>query len=1105
MKFKILAALLFISGFLMSQDSPRWMRHISMSPDGSEIVFTYQGDLYKVSAQGGEAKQLTFHVAHDYHAVWSKDGSKIAFASDRYGNFDVYVMDAMGGPAERLTFHSASEKPFSFSADDQTVIFGATRQDDVKHRQYPTGSQPELYSVAVGGSRVNQELTIPAEYVSFNNDGTKMLYHDKKGGENEWRKHHTSSITRDIWVYDKANNQHTMLTTNNGEDRQPLFTEDNDNFFFLSEDGGSYNVYKSSVSAPTQRTKVTNFELHPVRFLSYGGGKLCFGFDGEIYTLQEGGQPFKVPVTIRTQSPTNEDKFISVSGGIREMAISPNGKEIAFVARGEVFVTSVDHSYTKRLTNTPEQERFVTWSHDGNSVIYSSERNSKWSIYETKKVREEEPFFYVSTLLEESVLIESEDDNYLAEVSPDGKSIAYVSGRRTIKVLDVEKKTTVDILTPEELFHMRDGDKYYKWSPDSKWLLVDWSKSLSNSDVLLVKSDGTKKVNLSKSGYYDYSPKWVNKGKQMLWFSNRHGLKSYATSGQTQSDVYTMFFDKEAWDKFRLSEEDFKLQKELEEANKKKKKEKEKKKKEEEEKKKAAEKGKKKSKKDKKKEEEEKEDKKEEEKKDTTVVLAFDWDNMEDYKSKLTIHSSNLGDAVLSKDGETLYYLARFEKNYNLWSTNLRTKETKIAMKLGANYGRLEWDKDQKNLFLLYNGKIAKIDPSKASNKGIKLGGEIEFDKTAERHAMFDHVWNRTKNIFYHSNFHGIDWDQMKTEYEKYIPSIGNSYEFSEMLSEMLGELNVSHAGAGYRGAGIPNRDATASLGIFMDYKHTADGILISEVVKGGPLDKAEIKVEVGDIIEKIDGELVRADQDVAKYLNRKSNKFTLLEIIKKKDGTREQIVMKPISSGAFNRLLYKRWVETNRKEVEEKSGGKLGYVHIAGMNDGQFRNTYEAMMGRYFESDAVIIDTRFNGGGDLVADLAMFFTGEPFISYETEAKVVGGEPTSRWTKPTLAMFNESMYSDGHCFACGYSDLKLGKTVGMPVPGTCSFAGWEGLPDGSFWGVVPVSAKDKQGNWMENNQTEPTILVKNMPGKIDNGIDEQLEVAIEELLKDVGN
>ena len=212
---------------------------------------------------------------------------------------------------------------------------------------------------------------------------------------------------------------------------------------------------------------------------------------------------------------------------------------------------------------------------------------------------------------------------------------------------------------------------------------------------------------------------------------------------------------------------------------------------------------------------------------------------------------------------------------------------------------------------------------------------------------------------------------------------------------------------------------------------------------------------------------------------------------------------LKPISLDAESRLLYDRWVKMNEKEVEKESNGQLGYVHIPGMGDGPYRSIYQDMMGKYSEKKGVIIDTRFNGGGDLVADLAMFFTGVPFITYATETKVVGGEPTSRWTKPTLSIFNESMYSDGHCYAQGYTDLKIGKTVGMPVPGTCSFAGWEGLQNGGYWGVVPISAKNKAGEWMENNQTEPTIQVKNMPGQIDNGIDQQLLRSIRELLKDV--
>jgi len=478
-------AVLF-TGVSFAQTNPQWIRYQTISPDGSTIVFTYKGDLYSVASTGGDATQLTFHEAHDYMPVWSKDGKSISFASDRYGNFDIYMMSAQGGAAKRLTFHSNDEKPFTFSADGKNVIFGALRMDTKEHRQYPTGSQPELYSVPVNGGRVDQIFTVPAEFVQINKDGSQMFYHDKKGGENEWRKHQTSSITRDIWTFDTKSKAHKMITSFEGEDRQPVYSSDEKSLYYLSEESGNFNVHKLSLANPSQNTQLTNFDLHPVRFLSMGNGTLSFGYDGELYTMKEGEQPKKVNVNIRTQEKSNSDKFITINGGVQEMAVHPNGKEIAFVARGEVFVTSIDGSLTNRVTNTPETERFITFTPDGKSLVYSSERNGKWSIYKSEKVREEEPFFFASTLLKEGAVVETKEDNYLPEYSPDGKKLAYIAGRRTLRVQDVESGNTVDLLTPEDLFHMRDGDKYFTWIPDSKWLLVDWNKLRNHSDVLLL-------------------------------------------------------------------------------------------------------------------------------------------------------------------------------------------------------------------------------------------------------------------------------------------------------------------------------------------------------------------------------------------------------------------------------------------------------------------------------------------------------------------------------------------------------------------------------------------------------------------------------------------
>jgi C-terminal processing protease CtpA/Prc len=318
----------------------------------------------------------------------------------------------------------------------------------------------------------------------------------------------------------------------------------------------------------------------------------------------------------------------------------------------------------------------------------------------------------------------------------------------------------------------------------------------------------------------------------------------------------------------------------------------------------------------------------------------------------------------------------------------------------------------------------------------------------------------------------------------------------------MLGELNVSHSGSGAR-TSSSNADSTASLGIFYDFAYQGDGIKISEVITDGPLDKAKFNVKAGDIITKIDNQAITQDLDWPVLLNRKEGKFVLLEVYDEANKSTSQITVKPISLGDEGRLLYQRFVKVNEDEVLARSNGQLGYVHLPSMSDAPYRSIYDDMMGRFFNKKAMVVDARNNGGGDLVADLAMFFSGESFLTYATADRVMGGEPTSRYTKPVISIFNESMYSDGHCYASGYTDLKIGKSVGMPVPGTCSFAGWERLSDGVYWGVVPISAKNKAGEWLENNQTSPDIIIKNLPGIVDAGRDQQLERTVDEMMQDL--
>ncbi len=1068
-----LAALAAAADLPAADNVPTWLRYPAISPDGATIAFVYKGDIYRVPSDGGLAVLLTLNEAHETGPVWSRDGKSIAFASDRYGNYDVFVMPAAGGEARRLTFHSAAEFPYSFTPDDKAVLFGAARLDSADNRTFPTGSQPELYKVPAAGGRAVQILGTPGEDAKLSRDGRLLIYHDRKGGENDWRKHHTSAIARDIWVYDVGTGAHRRVTTFAGEDRSPVLADGDKAFYYLSEESGTFNVRRMSVAGGAS-TPITKFTKNPVRFLSLAAnGTLCFGYDGAIYTQPgDAAAPTLVPVLISADARANGEIVVPVNGGAREFAVSPNGKEIAVVVRGGIFASSVDGGVTKRVTSSFGDETSVSFSPDGNAVVYASERDGRWGVYETRRTRAEEPYFYASTVLRETPLVVNARQNTEPAYSPDGKRLAFVEDRTTLKVLDLATKRTVTLLTDRELAPSADGAQYYQWSPDGQWLLFDYAvPGFAPGEVGLVKADGSGRiVNLTESGFEDRQAKWILGGQGMIWFSNRDGLKSVAQSGGAQSDAYALFFTREAWDRFRLTKEEAALLKDIED---------------------------KKTKPEAPKDKPEPADK---EKKEAVKPLVIDWADLALRKSRLTIHSSSLGDALVNKDGDTLYYLARFEKGLNLWTTNLKTRETKMLAPLNANGGRMVWDKDQKSIFLMSDGSIAKIDPGSGKRDPIGIRGEMTVDVAAERKAQFEHVWRRVLETFYTAGYHGADWNGLKPVYEKHLGGVGDGYDMAELLSEMLGELNVSHSGARY-GRTVENADETASLGAFYDTTFEGPGVKIVEVMTGGPLDKAGMNIVPGTVIEAVDGETIAPDRGLERYLNRKAGQNVLLAL---SGPAKREITVKPVTPREESGLLYRRWVLRNQAEVEKASGGRLGYIHVPGMSDGAYRSAFEEVMGKFADKEALVVDTRFNGGGDLVADLAMFLSGKKFFDYTTDKRSTGYEPNFRWTKPSISIVGEAQYSDGHCYAFAYQYLKLGKLVGMPVPGTCSFAGWEMLGDsGVRWGVVPMGVKVEGVGYLDNHQTEPDIKVMNTYEKVVKGRDEQLEAAVAELLKEI--
>ena len=330
---RIGGALLLLATCVLA-DEARWIRYPAISPDGRWIAFSYAGDIWRVSVDGGAATPVTTHIGHEKQPVWSPDGRWIAFASDRHGNYDVFLVPAEGGPARRLTFHSSTDAPTGFTRDGKEVLFSATRLD-APEANVGSAWFSELYAVSIDGGRPRQLLTTPALHARPSPDGTKIVYEDFKGWENAWRKHHVSAVTRDIWVFDLASGKHTKLTTWRGEDREPVWTKQG--IAFLSERSGSFNVYRLA-EPPVALTKHKPF---PVRFLSAADdGTLCYACNGVIWVQRPGEESRRLRVTVRTGAKENAVRAMTLRSGATKMAVSPNGQEVAFVVRGEVFVAS---------------------------------------------------------------------------------------------------------------------------------------------------------------------------------------------------------------------------------------------------------------------------------------------------------------------------------------------------------------------------------------------------------------------------------------------------------------------------------------------------------------------------------------------------------------------------------------------------------------------------------------------------------------------------------------------------------------------------------------------------------------------------------------------
>jgi len=1041
-----------------AQEKAGWLRSNDISPDGSTIVFSYKGDIYTVGVEGGEARQITSSTAYESNPRWSRDGKHIVFSSYREGSQDIFVTSDKGGVPSRLTSYQGNEQALATTSDG-AVLFTANILPDTQYSRYPGNDQ--LYKVDINGGKPELVTSLTLSNLSVNKDGV-ILFEDYKGVEDDMRKHHTSSVTRDIWML--KDNSYTKLSAFIGEDRNPVWAPDADTFYYLSEQGGNFNVWRSSISNPDTCTQVTDLPVHPVRYLSIAdNGTMVFSYNGDLYRMKDGTEPVKLEITVLRDENGKVKTRRSINSGVNGIAVSSNGKDVAIEARGDIFMTTVDFKSTRRITNTSEAERGVTFSADGRELYYCAERNGHWGIWKSYMTDKDDDYFTFTFDFKEELVSDPDSDCMYPSVSPDGKSLAYFKDRTEIVVRDIRSGKERTVLSGA-LYSYQDGDLSFEWSPDSRFILCNYEAGggWNNPDVALIELESGKVTNLTQSGYNDHSFRWALGGKAMTWMSDKSGYRSHGSWG-SDDDVYIMFFDGVEYYNFTRDAQQEGIDKLLSGDDKKK------------------------------------------EKKDSTETdkkkikdLVLDLDNIEDRIIKLTPLSGSLSDYILSPDGSKLYYLQRLEKSIDLCQLDTRSKSVKVIQK-GVS-GTIYPDPDDKHFFLVSSLSFKRYDYASGGSKAITFSDEYDYFPAREREYMLNHAWKLVKDKFYDKTIHGIDWDGFRDNYLALLPYVDNSFDFRELLSEFLGELNASHTG------GVLRTMASAStgrLGVFYDDTFEGPGLKVKEVMPGSCLSVAYPELKAGDVILAVDGKKIEPLTSWYDALDRKSGVSVLITL----DTGRkiEDFYVKTASSDS--ELLYRRWVRSREKLVEELSGGRLGYVHVKGMDSESFREVFSKALGRYRNCEALVVDIRHNTGGWLHDDLASFLNGKAYMDFIPRGQYIGTEPYNKWNKPSCVVMCEDNYSDASGFPYIYQKLGIGKLVGTSVPGTMTAVWWENLLDPTLTIGVPevTSVSRFDGSILEGQQIEPDIYVENTPESLVEGRDLQIEAAVRELLDQLGD
>lgn len=1048
-----------------------------ISPDASTIAFSYQGDIWTVPSEGGRANRLTIHEGYESSPIWNMKNQQIAFNSDRFGNRDVFVVSAKGGVPKRLTYHSAHDSVTSFNGNDE-VLFASRRLYTQVERE------AEILSVNTSGKRTESRFLDALGFDAVASpDGNKIAF--VRGTARTSREDYRGPANRNIWVYDIVADTYTQLTEHAGTDFMPKW-KGNNSLYFISPRSGKYNVHLMNLNPKVQITQITNET-------EFGINHYSLDQNGQNIVYQAGDQivhfdiatSTKKPLDIDVKSDFRFDPIVNkkVKDNIDQYSVSPNGKFTAYVTRGDIYVKRNDKEDTRsvRLTSGPQRDRDVVWLND-TSLVFVSDKAGQYDLYLLQSADAKQAELFKSLKHKVTAITNTPENESSPVISPDNKKIAYtqVGGKLFTAAISAQGvlSQTVRLLngwdTPDDV----------SWSPDSIWLAYSLSDLNFNQEVYIHAADGKQApVNVSMHPRRDMHPVWSPDGSKL-------GFSSMRNNGDF--DIWFAWLNKKDWQRSkeqwkRASFEDDKASTKKSDKNK-------------------------------------NSDKKDAENKDNPLdVTPIEIDIKDIYQrlTQVTRFTGNETELLFDKEGEFVYYSigGTGRQNYkidrNLYKIGWDGEDKELVLKGNLEPQYLSLSSDTKHIFALTKGgKLVRIDTKNDKSEKLPVSSQQRIDYALQRAQIFDDAWRALEQGFYDPNFHGKDWNALKEKYRPVALKASTKEDFQYIFNLMLGQLNASHMGMS-RGENQKQTQSQKTGLLGLEGKHTDNGFEISAVLANSPAAREQSKLEVGDIITSINQQLL-SNTNMYSLLVDQAETPVLIEYVSK--GKKQELVIWPTAS--LRSQTYEAWVDERRRLTDKYSNGRLGYLHIRGMNWSSFERFERDLMAAGYAKDGIVIDVRYNGGG-WTTDYLMAVLNVKQHAYtiprgaaknlEKEHRMFKDTypfaerlPLSAWTKPSIAMSNENSYSNAEIFSHAYKALGIGKLVGRPTFGAVISTGGYRLVDGSFVRMPFRGWWEKaSGENMEFVPAKPDIEVFNPPAYKTKGVDPQLKRAVEELLKDL--